>query len=323
MGTLTVQQGRGAIEGLDSVNRGNRVSVVIPTFNRCHSVTEAIDSVLAQTVPSLEIIVVDDGSEDDTKKFLAPYFDHIVYIRQENQGVSAARNAGIRAAKGDLIAFLDSDDTWHPRKLEFQLQYLNEHPEVALIGAVSLWDSAPNWPGLPATTSVAGQTLVLEDIVVRTPFPTSTVVVRRHCFDAMGYFDTELRNSEDRDMYIRIGSRFPMVRLDAVLVWGGREGEHLSMGPATELSTRTMILGAFNRIDALRGRFFLKRRSLSQAAFEASYIYQANGYRLRALHRLVRSLALWPLPLRGASHRSFARIKALIVILMRLFHLKS
>src|SRR5262249_43626334 len=94
--------------------RGGHVTVIIPTFNRGHIVTDAIDSVLAQTVPCLEIIVVDDGSRDDTRERLVPYMDRIVYIYQHNQGVSAARNTGVDAAKGDLIAFLDSDDVWHP-----------------------------------------------------------------------------------------------------------------------------------------------------------------------------------------------------------------
>src|SRR5262245_24730960 len=98
------------------------VSVVIPTFNRAHLITGAIESVLAQTLPPLEIIVVDDGSTDDTPERLAPYLDRIVFLGQENRGVSAARNAGIQAARGNLIAFLDSDDVWHPRKIEIQAE---------------------------------------------------------------------------------------------------------------------------------------------------------------------------------------------------------
>jgi hypothetical protein len=205
---------------------------------------------------------------------------------------------------------------WHPRKLEIQLQYLQEHPEVDLVGTSSFDDPARIWPALLDPTSLPAQRLVLENIVLRPPFPTSTVVVRKRCFDAIGYFDTTLRNAEDRDMYIRIGDRYSMVKLDTVLVWGGRDGEHLSMGSATaEQSTYKMIIGAFNRIDALRGRFFLKQRALSFAAFEASYMYLAKGQRLRALHRVFRSFLLWPFPYPRNATRPFARVKRLFRIL--------
>ena len=107
-----------------------KVSVIIPTYNRSKYVTKAIDSVLAQTYRDFEIIVVDDGSTDNTKEVLKPYTDRIKYLYQENTGVSAARNAGIRAAGGQWIAFLDSDDEWLPEKLSIQMDYLSRHNEI-------------------------------------------------------------------------------------------------------------------------------------------------------------------------------------------------
>src|ERR1700722_18304182 len=142
------------------------VSVVIPTYNRAHAVPGAIESALGQTLAPSEVIVVDDGSEDGTRERLMPYMDRIVYIYQENQGVSSARNNGIRAAKGDLIAFLDSDDVWHPRKLELQLQFLQEHAEIALVGAVSFVDPTRNWPPIPDSAHLPAQSVVLEDVVI-------------------------------------------------------------------------------------------------------------------------------------------------------------
>jgi glycosyltransferase involved in cell wall biosynthesis len=103
------------------------VSVIIPTYNRARSISRAIDSVLAQTLQNIELIVLDDGSEDDTAEVLARYGDRICLIRQENRGVSAARNKGIRAARGDWIAFLDSDDEWHPTKLSLQVACLEKN----------------------------------------------------------------------------------------------------------------------------------------------------------------------------------------------------
>ena len=99
------------------------VSVVIPTYNRARYVKKAIESVLAQTFTDYEIIVIDDGSTDNTKDLLQPFFSKIIYIFQENKGVSAARNVGIIAAKGEWIAFLDSDDEWDRRKLKKQLKF--------------------------------------------------------------------------------------------------------------------------------------------------------------------------------------------------------
>ena len=107
-----------------------KISVIVPTYNRARFVTKAIDSVLAQTYKDYEIIVVDDGSTDNTKQVLRPYMDRIHYIYQENTGVSTARNAGIRAAKGDWVAFLDSDDEWLPERLAVAMEAVQQNPRI-------------------------------------------------------------------------------------------------------------------------------------------------------------------------------------------------
>src|SRR5690242_14754403 len=109
------------------------VSVVIPAYNYGRFVGEAVDSVLAQSYPHVETIVVDDGSQDDTRERLAHYGNRIRYIYQQNQGLPAARNTGIRHSSGELIAFLDADDTWHPRKLEIQVRCLTDRPDLGLL----------------------------------------------------------------------------------------------------------------------------------------------------------------------------------------------
>jgi glycosyltransferase involved in cell wall biosynthesis len=293
--------------------------VVIPTYNREHEVVEAIESALGQSLPPAEVIVVDDGSTDGTRERLVPLLDRIVYIRQENQGVSAARNAGIRAAKGDLVAFLDSDDLWHPRKLELQLHYLENHPKVALVGAVSCRDPLPSWPDCPDSHRAQARRVRSEDVVLRSQLVTSTVVIRKHCFDAVGFFDTALRNAEDRDLFARIGMRHQMVQLAAVLAWGGREGDHLSMVTASgEEATRKMITDACRRLDSFGSRLLLRRQALSNAAFEASYTYLSNGERMRALHRVFRSVVLWPFPIPDDEAIPFRRVKRLIRIILAL-----
>lgn len=111
-----------------------KVSVVIPTYNRGYIVREAIESVLAQTFGDFEVIVVDDGSADDTAEKIAAIRDSRVrYIRQSNAGVSAARNRGVAEARGEIISFLDSDDLWKPEKLTHEVRFLEEHPEVPAV----------------------------------------------------------------------------------------------------------------------------------------------------------------------------------------------
>jgi glycosyltransferase involved in cell wall biosynthesis len=240
-------------------------------------------------------------------------------VWQKNQGVSGARNTGIRVARGELVAFLDSDDIWHPRKLELQLAYLREHPEVGLLGAEMFTDPARVWPELPTTACPPAHPISLEAVVIRTRFCTSSLIVRRGCFEDVGLFDTGLRNSEDRDLYIRIGSRHAMAYLAATLMWGRLAGEHLSTGsPTGEEFTRKMLRGVFSRVASLQGRFLLRRQSFSFCDYEASYMYLERKNRLRALHRLLRSFLLWPFPYPRGEIKPLGRIKRLTRIIQSL-----
>jgi glycosyltransferase involved in cell wall biosynthesis len=193
------------------------VSVVIPTYNYGRFVTAAVDSVLAQTRPADEIIVIDDGSTDDTRDRLAGCRDRITYVYQANQGLPAARNTGIRAARGDLIAFLDSDDLWHPRKLEAQLAVLAGTPALGLVAADSVADFRGEWPAVGDPAALPTRPVTLRDILVRSRFGPSSVLARRACFDAVGLFDPDLRSAEDRDMWLRIAARFPTVKVESPL----------------------------------------------------------------------------------------------------------
>ncbi len=188
------------------------VSVIIPTYNRRAYVQEAIDSVLAQTYTDYEIIVIDDGSTDGTGEALRErYGDKIIYEWQENQGESVARNRGIALAQGEYIAFLDSDDLWLPEKLEKQVAYLEEHPEVGAVACQALLVDSHGEP-LPGC-AIQGVDIALGDLtteslaLVCAIHNASMVVVRRSIVVGVGGFDSEIQHGEDWDLYIRISAQ--------------------------------------------------------------------------------------------------------------------
>jgi glycosyltransferase involved in cell wall biosynthesis len=181
------------------------VSVIIPAWNRAREVCRAIDSALAQTLPPLEVIVVDDGSTDETPEVLARYGDRIRVVRQDNQGVAAARNAGIAAARGDLLAFLDSDDAWLPRKLELQAARIETDPGLGLVHCgVEFEGTTIHLDGMEG--SVASEILRLDRTVILAH--GSGVMVPRRVAEEVGGFDARMRVSEDWDFCYRVATRY-------------------------------------------------------------------------------------------------------------------
>jgi len=197
-----------------------RVSVVIPTWNRRRHLEEAIASVLAQTYTDYEIVVVDDGSTDDTRAWLeGPGTDRrVVTLRQENRGSSSARNAGIRAARGELIAFLDSDDLWLPRKLESQVALFDRNPAVGFVFCGSAQvdgNGATSMSRIP-TPDFRGRAALA--MIRRNMMPTPTVVVRKRLALEAGPMYEDLRFGEDWNYWIRIAARCETDFVPEVLV---------------------------------------------------------------------------------------------------------
>lgn len=180
------------------------VSVIVPAYNAAQLIGPTLQSVLSQTHPQTEVIVVDDGSRDDTAA-LVETFAGVKCIRQVNMGVSAARNTGAAAASGDYLAFLDADDVWHPAKLALQVKDMEAHPDVVLSRThfrESQWapDEFARCFCSPDSQIVAH----LSESFLNPYFATSTVMVRRSAFESIGGFDSELRIAEDVDFYLRI-----------------------------------------------------------------------------------------------------------------------
>jgi glycosyltransferase involved in cell wall biosynthesis len=196
------------------------VSVILPTYNRATLVMEAIASVLAQTYSDYEIIIVDDGSTDNTREVLRPLIDEgrINYVYQENAGLSAARNHGIRLAKGKYIAFLDSDDLFMPTKLEKQVVALDENPEVAFVhSGYSKFDNSGRDLGYRDTSVISGwvypEILLQWSVLIAVP----CVLVRASILGDVNGFDENMGWAEDLDLWRRISMCCPIMVIPEVL----------------------------------------------------------------------------------------------------------
>jgi glycosyltransferase involved in cell wall biosynthesis len=214
--------------------QNRRVSVVIPTYNRGAMLAEAIDSVLAQDYQDFELIVVDDGSTDRTPAILESYREHLAVIHQNNQGVSSARNAGIAAASGQLIAFLDSDDLWKPQKLSVQVDFFRSNPEALICQTEEIWirNGIRVNPG-KRHQKIAG--MIFEPSLELCLVSPSAVMIRRRLFETVGRFDESLPACEDYDLWLRISCQYPIHLIDTpLIVKRGGHDDQLSRRPGLD-----------------------------------------------------------------------------------------
>jgi glycosyltransferase involved in cell wall biosynthesis len=193
------------------------VTAVIPVYNGERFLFETIESVLAQTYPNIECIVVNDGSTDDTGKVVQSFGDKVRYFEKPNGGVSSARNLGIEKAEGELIAFLDADDLWQPEKIEKQVALYREHQDVGMIySGVRL----VNETGIVHGEIKDGfdRDPLVRILMLETPvYLTMTALVPRKVLSIVGGFDERLSTSADADLACRIAMRFEMLAIDEAL----------------------------------------------------------------------------------------------------------
>lgn len=199
------------------------ISVIIPTYNRTNYITQAINSVLRQTYMNFEIIVVDDGSIDNTKEIVASYVSGILkYVFQENSGPSAARNMGIRLARGEYIAFLDSDDLWDPQKLEIQTAMFRDDPALGIVFSNVRYVDG-NDKIIRDSIAQKGYEFsgdyIKETLEIRFPFPSSSaVMIKKEVVEEVGLFDESLRLGEDGDLWLRTAFLFKVGYIKRPLV---------------------------------------------------------------------------------------------------------
>jgi glycosyltransferase involved in cell wall biosynthesis len=208
-----------------------KVSVILPTHNRAYLVSEAIESVLNQTFHDFELVVVDDGSTDLTPHVLQRWGGRIRCVRQENAGVSRARNVGIGVARGRYLSFLDSDDLWLPRKLESQVKFLDANPHYAACYTDEVWIRRGKRVN-PKQIHRKYSGWIFDRCLPLCIISPSSVMLRREIIDTVGCFDETLPVCEDYDLWLRTASRFPIFFIDEQLIV--KRGGH-----ADQLSTRS------------------------------------------------------------------------------------
>ncbi len=195
------------------------VSVVIPTYNSAQFLGEALQSIFSQTFDDYEIIVVNDGSTDDTESVVKLYINRIKYIYQENGGPAKARNRGIKESSSKYIAFLDADDIWLPSKLEKQVLMFRQRPELAMIfTAVLILRADGVSPSKYDKRKLLMKGNIARNIFLHSGVATPTVMVQKEIFDKIGLFEEDLRIGEDDNMWIRIAANHQIELIDEPLV---------------------------------------------------------------------------------------------------------
>ncbi|WPD22160.1 MAG: glycosyltransferase family A protein [Candidatus Electrothrix scaldis] len=203
------------------------ISVIIPTYNRADFIEQALESILNQSLPCGEILVVDDGSTDATRDIVLEISQGaqvpIRYLYQENKGASAARNQGIAAARSDLLCFLDSDDRWAPRKLELQLKAMEQEPHYLISHTRETWYRQGKQVNqkkkhAPPHGEIFNRSLRMCVVGM------STVMIRRELFSRYGLFDEDMLCCEDYDLWLRVSRKEPFLLVDDALTLkdGGR-----------------------------------------------------------------------------------------------------
>jgi glycosyltransferase involved in cell wall biosynthesis len=266
------------VTGAESRAMPPLVSVIIPTYNRSSLLLEAVDSVFKQTFQDFELIVIDDGSIDGTAKALEPYQDRFVSCFQNNQGVSAARNRGIRKAGGQWIAFLDSDDLWLPEKLEIQTRFFSQNSEALICQTEEIWIRNGRRVNPRKKHQKCSGNIFAPSLRLCLVSP-SAVMIKKDLFEQVGFFDETLPACEDYDLWLRISAQFPVFLIEQPLVV--KRGGH-----PDQLSRTTPALDRF-RIQALvnilnSGRLTVEQYDLAFQELETKCRIYGQGCLKRA-----------------------------------------
>ena len=271
------------------------VSIVIPTYNRSELLRMSVESALAQTYPNVEIIVVDDGSTDDTAALVSQYTDQVTYLKQDNQGVAAARNAGFRASAGEYATFLDDDDLIMPTKIEHQVQVLASRPEVGLVHCRYYY--ADKDGNLLDKVGLLPEGEVLEELLCGNFVWMGAPLIRRQCLDRAGYFDQEIPSViADWDLWLRIalaGTPFACVQ-EPLGAYRVQQDSMLANVAELERATFTVFDKVFANPQLPADAVAVKEHARGRWRFWISCRYYAAGRWDDGRRNLSQALALCP-----------------------------
>jgi glycosyltransferase involved in cell wall biosynthesis len=269
------------------------VSIILPCYNGASRVTQSIESVLTQTFTDWELIIIDDGSTDDTWKVVSAYEGPQVHCIRlpENRGVEFGRATALNLARGEFIALLDDDDPWLPEKLSLQVAYMRAHPDCGLLhgGIVDVYPDGRRLPRMPARGSTSYRTMLVRDVTI-----ASTILARKDAIEDVGGFAKSMRSSGDWDLFTRIGAKYRVGAIDQQLATG-----YPHSGSITHDKPEVL---ARNRLAVVRRNWpELKRLGLRRDALAHHDCYVAGlllvaGRRREARRRVLRSLRLRSLP---------------------------
>ncbi len=271
-----------------------KVSVVIPVYNGEKYIRHAIKSVAEQTYPNVEIIVVDDGSTDNTKDLVTNNFPSVVYVYQENQGAAAARNLGIKNSTGEYLAFLDSDDIWLPEKIARQMAAIKKNPEIKIVHTnIRVEVDGRMRDTVYPTDHQAGR--IFEELLLQQgSVVCSTLLLRRECLEKVGYFDEELRTAEDVHLFLRLAYYYDFHFLnDALTIKVHHESNltnlnnpHFGLGTLLALEKIETLFPEYSRekSEAMRRGLYLRARLRALAYAQQGDRKNAFLLFMKALH---------------------------------------
>lgn len=291
------------------------VSVVVPCYNRARYVREAIDSALAQTYPSLEIIAVDDGSTDDTPAILASYSPRIKVITQKNGGSSVARNAAFEASHGEFLAWLDSDDAWLPEKIQCQIDAAHRWPEANLIHTRCVGVDENSQPP-PSKMLLCPEPVleehILEQLLDECQVMTSSCMLRREALESVGGFDPQWLFAEDWELYLRLALHAPFVFVPAPLTRYRVHAESKSkdswphalgqMKLRAAIEARIPALLATQDTPAIRRAIGRHTLQYARAYYRLGRLYQIAGEPLQARDAYHEAMRLEPRVFKYRTH---------------------
>ena len=284
------------------VNTPHLISVIIPAYNAEQFIHLALESVWSQSYPPHEIIVIDDGSTDNTRKILKEIEGKVRCLYQQNRGPSSARNAGIRVAKGDLICFLDADDLWVSNKLATQRAYMMAHPEIAMVfsdheefneegmGLVSyLGTKLKAFGAFPIETGPIEN--AFEKLVVENFISTPTVMVRKSCLEKTGVFDEEIWSVEDRDLWLRISAAFSIACIPKIFCKRRFHQGNISQQQELTLQGRVRVLEKNRKLFPQLASDAVWRSQLAGHFFDLGFLLLQKGRKWEAFQAGIKTLS--------------------------------